>query len=435
MKYIILIVLFLLYNPINCVPVPIGYVGFSDSVSDSLYDLVQKYVTKYDKVFSLDTTIPHDAPDQSLEKVNETLKLWVDKKVKNVFFYLPEIKSDDLQSLADYYNIYVFNAINSEELNCLSKTVYGYDLCYDKGQTIHRYVMRFQHNIIISKPSDCVNRLVKFLTQFGHNRTLSLVQDTIDDDALDKHFDLLKSKLNVSESMIIYNFVQDMAIIEKLTTLFEATFKVKSIIMNFQVDRKEVIEMNPTLYKSNLFASEIYKIDDSSELYEILDPSLTPPLPTLTSIQILMYEMIDIVRQKYEDNPTLTTLQLQSEFFEKTLECSGGLIFSMFTNNRLVGDVQIAQMINNATTGKNELTVIDFVVIFYQLPPGQIIGQPMGVTCNVINDPIIYKPASLYIGVSVYGDNERGILERHNLAAFLAAVDTVNDGVFIYLFI
>lgn len=434
MKFIIFIVIFLLYNPINCVPVPIGYVGFADPVSNSLYNLVEKYVTKYDKVFSLPTVASHDAADQSLEKVNDTLKAWVDQNVKNVFFYLPEIKSDDLQALADYYDIYVFNAINTEELNCLSKTVYGYDLCYDKGQTIHRYIMRFQHNIIISKPSDCVNGLVKFLTQFGHNRTLSLVQDTIDSDALDKHFDYLKSKLNVNESMIIYNFIQDITIIKKLTALFEATFKVKSIIMNFEVDRKTVLNIDPSLYKSNLFASEIYSIDDSSEIYEILDPTLAST-PVLTSVEILMYEMIDIVRQKYENNPELTTIQLQSELFEKTLECSGGLKFSMFTNNRLVGDMQIVQMITNATTSLTKLTVIDLVEIWYQLPPGQIIGQPMGVTCNVINDPIIYKQSALYIGVSVYGDNERGVLERNNLAAFLAAVDAVNDGVYIYIYI
>lgn len=435
MNNIILLFLVIFFNYSSCAPIPIGYIGFSDSVSDKLFTLIENYVRKYSSVLSLPSGISHEASDQTLDAVNTTMKEWVDKGVQNIFFYLPELSQGDLQSLAAFYNIYVFNAINAEELNCLSMAVHGYDLCLQKSQTIHRYIMRFKHNIIISEPSDCINGLVKFLTQFGHNNTLFLVKESIVEQDITDHVSELKAKLDLDAKIVVYNFIPKMDIAKHITTELNAAAFTNAVVMNFGIDRYKVIDVGvttPADYEKNYFVGEMYMIDDTSELYELAEPTPAPSAPpatpsTLSSSQILMYEMIDIVRQKYQENPYLTTIQLESEFFEKNLKCSGGLNFSMFTNNRIVGDIQVVEI--DTTTTPASLKLADTVVVSNKLPAGQIIGQPQPVTCNVINDPPLYPQSALHIGLSIYGNNERGVQESHNLAAFLAAIDKVNEGV------
>lgn len=85
------------------------------------------YMIKYIEKIS-DLTLVENVIAISNETISKIFKNEQEKKIGNVFAYLPDEDFDMINKIAVQYNIYVWNAVAYASATCYSNIIFGYDI-------------------------------------------------------------------------------------------------------------------------------------------------------------------------------------------------------------------------------------------------------------------------------------------------------------------
>lgn len=335
--------------------------------------------------------------------------------------------------------------------------IYVYILnIYYNSIVLNSYKNTVRNNIIFTYSSECSNKLVKYLSQFGNKEEYHLLLDstlTFDDQKseIDKSINKIKTSQIIIQPLTIYNFITDETISKYINKVYNDNIKsVNSNIIHYGVDRFDIYN-DLEKYENSLIANEFLNPnnDNNNDMSEMIG-DLTVPFIPVTPInpingvfmnkyynsEIMMYEMLNMLMTVYKRyKHEIDSSQVLFEILNKEMYYAK-MTFGLLQNMRLLSTIMICEIIKDTTTNVYILrNVTDIKVKYNIVPVAQIQGQPSNITCNVKLNNQIIKSDGIYMVMSFYGNNERGYLESHKLISILAAIDHLNNNVFIFIYL
>lgn len=103
----------------------------------------------------------------------------------------------------------------------------------------------------------------------------------------------------------------------------------------------------------------------------------------------------------------------------------------MLPDHRVISPLYATYYNNDPATLAWHYTEID---IGNTMPTAQVFGQPNNITCDLLDSSDFIQLDGFFMVLSFYGgDNSRGYYESFTLNAALAAIDDINQRVYIIL--
>lgn len=338
-----------------------------------------------------------------------------------------------------------------------------------------------RYNVIIGYKGDCSNKLVSYLAQFGNEEKYHLLLDKTESEQDKK--DKIKNKLTELNSLfstkllMIYNFISDdNVIIEYINTEYGNIHNADyNTLIHYGIERKYFFE-NLNSFNTLLVANEFlnpnktdnemgYIVGDTSIAIPTAapttegptttgtatdtpspTPSTNPPAtPTPTDIdkytnsEILLYQMMEMLRKVFSRKTDIESNQVLFELFNKDLY-GANMKYGLIKNLRIVANIMVTRVGKEDPTDPASdcvLTNVTEIPVRYLVPIAQVQGEPQNVTCDITyDDPVINADDSvIFIPLTFYGRNDRGYYEGHKLIALLAAIDLINEKVYLYFYI
>lgn len=307
-----------------------------------------------------------------------------------------------------------------------------------------------RYNVIISYKNDCSDKLIDYLSQFGNEDKYHLQLDTTDADpttTITNKFNNLKSELD-KKNLMIYNFITDKTLIAHINTEYKSILYDGNYngLIHYGIEREyfytnlndfeNLIIANEFLYPNKTNNEMSSKIGDTSTPLSTATPITTPTpvdMDKYTNSEILLYEMLEMLSKIFQKQSDIESNQVLFELFDKDLY-GANMVYGLLKNMRIVADIMMGNVIKDTSGGSIVLYNLTAIPVRYLVPISQVQGQPLNTSCDVTFDNPIIDSDAIFIVLSFYGRNDRGYYDSHKLISLLAAIDLINENVYILIY-
>lgn len=287
------------------------------------------------------------------------------------------------------------------------------------------------------------------MSQFGNPDKYHLQIDPIDTienikSMIDQKFVVYESELK-NKKLMIYNFINNTELAIYITDKYSNTIKngQYNLLSHYTLNRKEIFS-NLQFLKDSLIVNEFLNpvttdnrmVDDVGDISTPLTDATASPsggnMNDYSNSEVLMYQMLEMLGKVFDRQNDVDSKQVLFELFNKDLYFAN-MKFGLLRNLRLIANLMVGYVEEDTTTGTFELKNRTEISVKYSVPIAVIQGQPNYTTCDSTYDDPVIDADAIFVVLSFYGRNDRGYLESHKLIATLAAIDRINEVVYIYI--